>query len=39
MARKCWLLLWNAEVPNNKAFAFLQTEYVWLRVLPVRWVV
>jgi Tfp pilus assembly protein PilF len=26
-------------VPNNKAFAFLQTEYVWLRLLPVRWVV
>jgi len=32
-------MLWNAEVPNNKAFAFLQTEYVWLRLLPVRWVV
>jgi tetratricopeptide (TPR) repeat protein len=39
MARKCWLMLWNAEIPNNKAFAFLQTEYVWLRLLPVRWVV
>jgi Tfp pilus assembly protein PilF len=38
-ARKCWLLLWNAEVPNNKAFAFLQTEFLWLRLLPVRWVV
>ena len=24
MAKKCWLTLWNAEVPNNKAFAFLQ---------------
>ncbi len=39
VAKKCWLMLWNAEVPNNKAFAFLQTEYVWLRLLPVRWVV
>jgi Tfp pilus assembly protein PilF len=39
MAKKCWLMLWNAEVPNNKAFAFLQTEFVSLRVLPVRWVV
>ena len=39
MGRKCWLTLWNAEVPNNKAFAFLQTEYAWLRLLPVRWVV
>jgi Flp pilus assembly protein TadD len=39
LARKCWLMFWNAEIPNNKAFAFLQTEYVWLRLLPVRWVV
>jgi tetratricopeptide (TPR) repeat protein len=39
MAKKGWLMLWNAEVPNNKSFAFLQTEFVWLRVLPVRWVV
>ncbi len=39
MAKKSWLMLWNAEVPNNKSFAFLQTEYVWLRLLPVRWVV
>jgi Tfp pilus assembly protein PilF len=39
MAKKCWLAVWNAEVPNNKAFAFLQQEYTWLRVLPVRWVV
>ena len=39
MAKKCWLTLWNVEVPNNKDFAFLQTEFVWLRVLPVRWVV
>jgi Tfp pilus assembly protein PilF len=38
-AKKCWLMLWNTEVPNNKAFAFLQTEFAWLRVLPVRWVV
>jgi Tfp pilus assembly protein PilF len=38
-AKKCWLMLWNAEVPNNKSFAFLQTEYAWLRLLPVRWVV
>jgi tetratricopeptide (TPR) repeat protein len=39
MARKCWLTLWNVEVPNNKAFAFLQQDYVWLRLLPIRWVV
>jgi tetratricopeptide (TPR) repeat protein len=39
MAKKCWLLLWNAEIPNNKAFAFLQTEFTVLRVLPERWVV
>jgi len=39
VAKKCWLTLWNKEVPNNKDFAFLQEEYVWLRVLPVRWVV
>jgi len=39
VAKKCWLTLWNKEVPNNKDFAFLQEEYLWLRVLPVRWVV
>jgi len=39
VARKCWLTLWNTEVPNNKDFAFLQEEYRWLRLLPVRWVV
>lgn len=39
LAKKTWLMLWNVEVPNNKAFAFLQTEYTWLRLLPVRWVV
>ncbi|HZR19389.1 MAG TPA: tetratricopeptide repeat protein [Verrucomicrobiae bacterium] len=39
VAKKCWLTLWNAEIPNNKAFAFLQQEFVWLRLLPVRWVV
>lgn len=39
LAKKSWLMLWNAEVPNNKSFAFLQQEYTWLRVLPVRWVV
>ncbi len=39
MARKCWLQLWNAEIPNNKAFAFVQSESGWLRWLPVRWVV
>jgi tetratricopeptide (TPR) repeat protein len=27
------------EVPNNKDFAFLQEEFLWLRLLPVRWVV
>ncbi|MGD1084957.1 MAG: tetratricopeptide repeat protein [Verrucomicrobiota bacterium] len=39
IAKKSWLTLWNAEVPNNKAFAFLQQEFLWLRLLPVRWVV
>ena len=39
VAKKCWLTLWNVEIPNNKAFAFLQQEFVWLRLLPVRWVV
>ena len=38
MVKKCWLTIWNAEIPNNKAFAFLQQEYFWLRALPVRWV-
>ena len=39
IAKKCWLTLWNVEVPNNKAFAFLQNEFVSLRLLPVRWVI
>ena len=39
MAKKCWLTLWNVEIPNNKAFAFLQGEFLWLRLLPIRWVV
>jgi Tfp pilus assembly protein PilF len=39
MAKKSWLMLWNTEVPNNKDFAFLQTEYISMRLLPVRWVV
>ncbi len=39
LAKKCWLMVWNAEIPNNKSFAFLQQESVWLRWLPVRWVV
>ncbi len=39
MARKAWLTFWNAEIPNNKSFAFMQTESAWLRLLPVRWVV
>jgi tetratricopeptide (TPR) repeat protein len=38
MVKKTWLMAWNAEVPNNKSFAFLQQEFVWLRLLPVRWV-
>jgi len=38
MGKKCWLLVWNGEVPNNKAFAFHQKESNWLRWLPVRWV-
>ncbi len=39
MAKKSWLMLWNTEVPNNKSFAFFQTEFSWLRILPVRWFV
>ena len=39
MAKKSWLTLWNVEVPNNKAFAFLQQEFVLLKILPVRWVI
>jgi tetratricopeptide (TPR) repeat protein len=39
MAKKTWLNFWNAEIPNNKAFAFLQAEFFWLRIPPVRWVV
>jgi len=39
MAKKSWLMLWNAEVPHLKSLAFLQTEFVWLRLLPVRWFV
>lgn len=39
MAKKCWLTLWNAEIPNNKSFAFLQQESLALLLLPVRWVV
>lgn len=39
VSKKCWLLFWNAEIPNNKAFAFLQQDFLCLRLLPVRWVV
>ncbi|HOX55474.1 MAG TPA: tetratricopeptide repeat protein [Candidatus Paceibacterota bacterium] len=39
IARKCWLMFWNKEVPNNKDFAFVAQEHFWLGVLPVRWVV
>ena len=39
MVKKCWVMLWNAEVPHLKSLAFLQTEFAWLRLLPVRWVV
>lgn len=39
IAKKTWLMFWNAEVPNNKSFAFLRNEFVWLQWLPVRWVV
>jgi tetratricopeptide (TPR) repeat protein len=39
VAKKCWLTFWNVEIPNNKSFAFLQEEFLWLRLLPVRWVV
>jgi tetratricopeptide (TPR) repeat protein len=39
LVKKSWLTLWNVEIPNNKAFAFQQQEFLWLRLLPVRWVV
>jgi Tfp pilus assembly protein PilF len=39
VAKKSWLTLWNAEIPNNKSFAFLQQEFTLLRWLPMRWVV
>ena len=39
MAKKTWLTFWNVEIPNNKSFAFLQEEFLWLRLLPIRWVV
>lgn len=39
LAKKSWLMCWNAEIPNNKAFAFLQSEFFWLRAPPVRWVI
>jgi Flp pilus assembly protein TadD/4-amino-4-deoxy-L-arabinose transferase-like glycosyltransferase len=39
MGKKGLLTCWNTEIPNNKAFAFLRSESLWLRVLPVRWVV
>ena len=38
LVKKTWLLAWNAEIPNNKAFAFEQENSFWLRWLPVRWV-
>jgi len=38
MARKCWLLLWNREIANNKTFSFiLSHESLFLNLLPVRW--
>jgi Tfp pilus assembly protein PilF len=39
LTKKCWLSLWNTEIPNNKSLAFLQQESSWLRWLPVRWVI
>ena len=38
MAKKCWLMFWNHEVPNNRSFAFnAKEETSLLRWLPVRW--
>lgn len=38
MARKWTYLTWNAEIPNNKTYAFaVQHESALLRWLPVRW--
>jgi Tfp pilus assembly protein PilF len=39
MAKKCWLMSWNTEVPTMKSFGFFKMEYPWLGLLPVRWVV
>jgi Tfp pilus assembly protein PilF len=39
MIKKCWLMLWNTEIPTMKSFGFFQMEYPWLCLLPVRWVV
>lgn len=39
MAKKCCLTFWNGEAPILKSFTFLQSEFLWLRLLPVRWVV
>ncbi|HLH52798.1 MAG TPA: tetratricopeptide repeat protein [Verrucomicrobiae bacterium] len=39
MAKKCWLTLWNVEIPNNKSFAFVQQEFLSLKLLPIRWVI
>jgi len=38
LLKKTWLMTWNAEIPNNKAFAFEQQKSFWLYWLPVRWV-
>jgi tetratricopeptide (TPR) repeat protein len=38
LLKKTWLMVWNTEIPNNKSFAFFQEELVWLRLLPLRWV-
>jgi tetratricopeptide (TPR) repeat protein len=36
--RKVWLLIWNAEIPSNKTYAFVATEESrLLAFLPVRW--
>lgn len=38
VARKVWLLLWTAEIPNNKTYSFVASEESrLLALLPTRW--
>jgi Tfp pilus assembly protein PilF len=39
LGKKLIMTFWNVEMPNLKSFAFAREQYLWLRYLPVRWVV